>query len=276
MPLSTCPDHNALAPVLVMDSGVGGLSIAHHIRQRCARHPLLYLADNGAFPYGDKEEGWLVDRVVTLALTLIRRYPVRLLVLGCNTASTVVLPALRDALAIPVVGVVPAIKPAALASRTAHIGLLATPGTVKRTYTDRLIDAHAPHCRVTRVGSTDVVQLAEDKLAGRGVDLQRLQAAVAPLFDQPDLDTVVLGCTHFPLLLDELQQIQPREIRWVDSGAAVSRRVAELIDYQPRLNDDLAAIGQDTAFVTAPVLAGSQLAVSFARSGFNSVEQLGL
>lgn len=272
-----------------MDSGVGGLSIAEHIRKTCPDSPLLYLADNGAFPYGDKDEGWLVERVVKLAQTLVAQYPVQLLVLGCNTASTVVLPALREVLSIPVVGVVPAIKPAAALSQSGHIGLLATPGTVSRSYTNQLISDHAPHCEVTRVGSTEVVRLAEEKLAGKRVDLSRLQQAVAPLFESESLDTVVLGCTHFPLLLNELIKIQPRPIRWVDSGAAIARRVAMLLSQellpqnlplQNPFQQKLSWVSQagegsmcagNIVFLTRDVPHNSALVRSFSRRGFDQL-----
>lgn len=272
--LSECND---TAPILVMDSGVGGLSIAEHIRKTCPVTPLYYLADNAAFPYGDKAEAWLVERVVQLAEALVARYPIQLLVLGCNTASTVVLPALRQRLTIPVVGVVPAIKPAAALTHSSHIGLLATPGTVNRRYTDQLIDDHAPHCQITRVGSTEVVRLAEDKLAGQPVDLARLQQAVAPLFDAPTLDTVVLGCTHFPLLREELQQIQPRPIRWVDSGAAIARRVSALLHPEgtPEVpNRAGACLPPNRAFLTAEVAEDSPLRRSFCNRGFSRISLL--
>ncbi len=253
---------------------MGGLSIADHIRKICPDTPLFYLADNDAFPYGDKDENWLVERVVTLAQALVDQYPIQLLVLGCNTASTVVLPALRDMLDIPVVGVVPAIKPAAALSRTAHIGLLATPGTISRSYTHQLICDHAPHCQVTRVGSTEVVRLAEEKLEGKGVDLNRLQQAVAPLFEAESLDTVVLGCTHFPLLLDELKQVQPRQIHWVDSGAAIARRVAMLLSQNEAQRggaDSQVWTESSVVFLTREVSPDSALIRSFNRSGFDQL-----
>lgn len=256
---------------------MGGLSIAEHIRKTCPDTPLFYLADNGAFPYGDKDENWLVARVVQLAETLVSQYPIQLLVLGCNTASTVVLPALREALSIPVVGVVPAIKPAAALSHSAHIGLLATPGTVSRSYTNQLISDHAPHCEVTRVGSTEVVRIAEEKLEGKSVDLNRLQQAVAPLFETESLDTVVLGCTHFPLLLDELKEIQPRPVRWVDSGAAIARRVAMLLS-QSGANSaspkTQVPAENNIVFLTREVSSDSALMRSFNRSGFDQLRIL--
>ncbi|OPX56669.1 glutamate racemase [Oceanospirillum multiglobuliferum] len=255
-------------PILVMDSGVGGLSIVQEIQRLSPERSVLYLADNAAFPYGDKSESWLVERVVALALALVHRYPIQLMVLGCNTASTVVLPALRAALNIPVVGVVPAIKPAAYLSKTKHIGLLATPGTVTRSYTDQLITNHAEHCQVSRLGTTEVVKLAEDKLAGRAVDLDRLLQAVQPLFQVSSIDTIVLGCTHFPLLKAELEQISPRPITWVDSGSAIARRVEELLS-SATLQKHKA---QHKALLTAEVTLGSQLYQSLNQLGFDEVE----
>lgn len=263
----TSSDQSLDAPILVMDSGVGGLSIVQEIRRLNPSHSVLYLADNAAFPYGDKTEAWLVERVVALALALVQRYPIQLMVLGCNTASTVVLPALRAALQIPVVGVVPAIKPAAHLSKTKQIGLLATPGTVTRSYTDQLIADYAEHCQVSRLGSTEVVKLAEDKLAGRSVDLDRLRHAVQPLFQVPNLDTIVLGCTHFPLLRAEFEQISPRPITWVDSGAAIARRVAQLLPVMIGGHDQV----QHQALLTAPVPSDSQLTGSLMQLGFHQV-----
>lgn len=160
------------------------------------------------------------------ALQARRQQPFSMIVIACNTASTLVLPALREVFHIPVVGVVPAIKPAAQLSRTGHIGLLATPGTVNRPYTELLITEHAAHCQVTRLGTTELV---EHKLAGDSVDMGRLAKAVAPLLANERIDTIVLGCTHFPWLKDELRAISPRPIQWVDSGSAIARQVETLL-----------------------------------------------
>ena len=249
--------------VLVMDSGVGGLSVAQHIQALRPDLSLLYLADNGALPYGNKSEAWLNHRVATLVQRVAQEYPLQLVVVACNTASTLVLPALRASQSVPVVGVVPAIKPAAALSETRHIGLLATPGTVQRSYTDQLVNEFAEGCRVSRLGTTDLVSLAEDKLAGKAVDLQRLAQAVAPLFAQQDLDTLVLGCTHFPLLVPELEQIAPRKINWVDSGQAIARRVDALL---PQISSSEHMPHQ--AILTAEVDQTSTLLTSLSRLGF--------
>ena len=220
------------APILVLDSGVGGLSVVAEIQRRCPGLPIRYLADNAALPYGDKSESWLVERVIRLVTEVCRDQPIRMIVVACNTASTVVLPALRDQFDIPVVGVVPAIKPAAKLSRSKHIGLLATLGTVKRKYTRELIRQFAADCKINLVGTTVLVTQAERKLAGLPVQMEALQTAMQPLFEVNTLDTIVLGCTHFPLLREELQQITPRNIEWVDSGNAIARRVEQLVMHE--------------------------------------------
>jgi len=218
---------------IVFDSGVGGLSVFDCISAALPTVRLVYAADNAYFPFGTKEEAALVARVRTLLTELSHRLRPELIVIACNTASTVALPAVRDALSVPVVGTVPAIKPAAQTSVSRVIGLLGTPGTVKRHYTQALIDEFAPDCTVLRHGSTELVELAEQKLRGEPIAPAAIERSLAGLFGQPGgerIDTVVLACTHFPLLAEELAAGAPRQLRWIDSGAAIARRVASLFD----------------------------------------------
>jgi glutamate racemase len=149
-------------------------------------------------------------------------------VIACNTASTIALPAVRAALDLPVVGTVPAIKPAAARSRTRTIGVLGTDATVRQAYVDDLAARFAADCRVVRHGSGALVALAEAKLAGAPPDRAALAAAVAPLRAVEALDTVVLACTHFPLLADELGALFGPGVALVDGGAGIARRVAHL------------------------------------------------
>jgi len=221
-----------MASAIVFDSGVGGLSVFDRIAGVLPNLRLLYVADNAYFPYGTKEEAALVARVRDLLAELAERLHPDLIVVACNTASTVAFPAVRDALAVPIVGTVPAIKPAAQTSVTRVIGLLGTPGTVRRQYTKTLIDEFAPDCTVLRHGSTDLVELAERKLRGESIDPTAIKRDLAGLFDQPGgerIDAVVLACTHFPLLADELAASARPQLRWIDSGAAIARRVASLL-----------------------------------------------
>ena len=222
-----------MATAIVFDSGVGGLSVFDCIAAALPDLRLLYVADNAYFPFGTKEETALVARVRLLLTELARRLHPDLIVIACNTASTIALPAVRAALSVPIVGTVPAIKPAAQVSVTRVIGLLGTPGTVRRQYTQALIDEFAADCTVLRHGSAELVELAERKLRGEPVAPAAVRQALAGLIDQPSgdrLDTVVLACTHFPLLVAELTAAAPRPLRWIDSGEAIARRVAALLD----------------------------------------------
>ena len=214
--------------ILIFDSGVGGLSIYQEIRSLLPAARYVYASDNEAFPYGTKPEETVVSRVSVVLNRLTERFHPEVMVIACNTASTVALPKIRSQITIPVVGVVPAVKPAAQVSRSRVIGLLATPGTIKRTYTQNLIDEFAADCTVIRIGSSELVEMAEDKLRGRSVDKKKIQDIISPLFEGEDgarLDTVVLGCTHFPLLKTELESVAPRRVTWMDSGRAIARRV---------------------------------------------------
>ena len=215
--------------ILVFDSGVGGLSVLTEIRARIPYCELVYACDNAAFPYGTKGEQELVERVDTVLRKLIHDIVPDIVVVACNTASTVALPRIRAHFRNPVVGVVPAIKPAALSSRNRVIGLLATPGTVARPYTQRLIDNFASHCTIHRLGTRRLVEIAEDKLRKKAPDLEEIRDIISPLFADPDLDTIVLACTHFPLLRAELAAAAPRAVQWVDSGEAIARRVLDLL-----------------------------------------------
>ena len=219
--------------VLFFDSGMGGLTVMAAVKARCPQLEYAYLFDNAAFPYGDKSEDFLIDRVDLLLKEGYSRLKPDLIVVACNTASTVVLPVLRHDLPVPIVGVVPAIKPAAKLSRRGIIGLLATPGTVKRAYTDHLIAQFAADVKVLRLGTTELVEEAERKLQGQTVNMKRLTAVLKPWTDlQEDLkpDMAVLGCTHFPLLKDEIGQILGQKCTLIDSGDAIARRVESLLD----------------------------------------------
>ena len=218
--------------ILVFDSGLGGLSVAREVHHLLPQVQLIYFGDTAFFPYGSKPEEVLIERVLAQISRLELTTSPDLIVLACNTASTLVLPQLRAQTATPVVGVVPAIKPAAAHSQSGVIGLLATPGTVQRDYTASLIAEHAGHCRVVAVGSTELVLLAEGKLRGRPPSRRALSAILQPFLEHPkhsELDTMVLACTHFPLLTDELAEAYGRPVRWVDSGAAIAQRVASLL-----------------------------------------------
>jgi len=222
-----------MSRVVIFDSGVGGLSIYQEVIRQCPNNDYLYVSDNQAFPYGTKDPQTLIERVTCVVQRIAEHYAPDLLIVACNTASTVVLPTLRAMHGFGIIGVVPAIKPAAQLSKSKHIGLLATPATIARAYTDKLIEQFANDCEVTRVGSSQLVEIAEDKLYGRPVDNKKIETIIRPILNNENMDTLVLACTHFPLLENEISEItnrHSRDIRLVDSRDGIARRVSQLTE----------------------------------------------
>lgn len=223
----------SLSHVLVFDSGVGGLSICQQIIATSVPIKLTYLSDNAGFPYGEKQAAEVIQRASEVIYKAYLRFRPDIVVIACNTASTVVLPTLRAQLPIPVVGVVPAIKTAAQQSLTKTFGLLATPATVSRVYTAQLIAEHANDCSVISVGSSELVIETEQLLYGKPLDLNVLKNIICQFEQHPkaaSIDTIILGCTHFPLVKAQLQTLRS-DWQWIDSGTAISARVASLLGH---------------------------------------------
>src|SRR5579884_498863 len=226
---------DANAPILFFDSGVGGFSVLRPTRALLPNAPIVYAADNAGFPYGKRTEADLASRVPALLGRLVERFHPRIAVIACNTASTIALEHVRSALDLPVVGTVPAIKPAAELSKSRVIGVLGTEATVRQPYVDDLAAKFAPDCIIIRHGSPELVELAEAKLGGEDISLDAVKIAARPMFRAPDgdrIDTVVLACTHFPLLTDELTAAFPH-VHYVDGGPGIARRIAYLTTGQP-------------------------------------------
>ncbi len=222
------------APLLFFDSGVGGLSVLGPTRALLPNAPIVYAADSAAFPYGKRTEAELATRVPALLGRLVERFRPRLAVIACNTASTIALDHARAALDIPVVGTVPAIKPAAELSKSRVIGVLGTEATVRQPYVDDLAARFAADCAVIRHGSPELVELAEAKLAGEQISVEDVRVAIAPMTEQPEgekMDVMVLACTHFPLLAEEIAAAFPA-IAQVDGGPGIARRIAYLTQGQ--------------------------------------------
>lgn len=222
------------APILLFDSGVGGLTVLAELRQLLPDAPVIYAADTAGLPYGDKTEAEIAARVAGLLGVLSERYKPRLACIACNTASTIALGMVRDVLAIPIVGTVPAIKPAAALTRTGTIGLLGTEATIRQGYVDRLEAQFASGKRLVRHAAPALVAAAEAKLRGEPADPATIAAAVAGLIDRAgaELDTVVLACTHFPLLAAELRAVLGANVRFVDGAAGIARRIVHLTEGQ--------------------------------------------
>ncbi|PZO75206.1 MAG: glutamate racemase [Sphingomonas hengshuiensis] len=220
----------ATQPILFFDSGVGGLSVVDPTRALLPTAPIVYAADSAGFPYGTRTEDEIAARVPALLGRLVERYRPRLVVIACNTASTIALPVVRAALDVPVVGTVPAIRVAAQASTTRVIGVLGTEATVRQPYVDDLAARFAADCTVLRHGSAALVELAEAALAGTPPPAGAVAAELAGLFDQPGgdrIDVIVNACTHFPLLADAMRALSPH-IAFVDGGPGIARRIVSL------------------------------------------------
>ena len=220
--------------ILVFDSGLGGLTVLREVvRARDDAH-YLYVADDAFFPYGHHSEEEIVSRVVPLIGELISAHRPDLVVIACNTASTLVMPYLRERYSLPFVGTVPAIKPACAASKTKRVSVLGTRGTVQREYTRGLIRDFAQGCEVTLIGSAELAALAETALSGGAVSDEAILAELEPCFvgagdASKRTDTIVLACTHYPLLLDRLNRLAPWPVDWIDPAPAIARRVVNLL-----------------------------------------------
>jgi glutamate racemase len=263
---------DAASPLLVFDSGIGGLSVLDAIGRALPTAPIVYVADSGGFPYGTKTETEIAARVPALLGRLVERYRPRLVVIACNTASTIALAAVRSALDLPIVGTVPAIKPAALASVTRTIGVLGTDATVRQPYVDRLAAEFAADCTVIRHGSARLVDLAETALRGDPGDPADYRAVMHGLFGRPGgdaIDTVVLACTHFPLVADRLAAASPRRTMFVDGAGGIARRVGVLTRGQAWPG----ARGTGTAVFTSDIDV-APLAPALARRGLSRIERL--
>lgn len=220
-------------PVLMFDSGIGGLTVLREARVLMPDRRFVYIADDAGFPYGDWEEGALKERIVELFGRLIEEHDPELAVIACNTASTLVLSELRAAYPqTPFVGTVPAIKPAAERTRSGLVSVLATPGTVKRAYTRDLIQSFGAQCHVRLVGSQNLARMAEAHIRGEKIDSEALREEIAPCFVEMDgkrTDIVVLACTHYPFLANVFRQFAPWPVDWLDPAEAISRRALSLL-----------------------------------------------
>jgi glutamate racemase len=222
--------------ILVFDSGLGGLTVFREVAAVRPDARFIYVADDAAFPYGDLDEDALIARVTAVLGDAIARHAPDLVVVACNTASTLALAALRARFTVPFVGTVPAIKPACAQSQSKRVAVLGTQATVSREYTRALIREFAAGCDVVLVGSPHLAGYAEAELAGNPVADAAIKAEIAPCFVDADgqrTDTVVLACTHYPLLTARFKANAPWPVEWLDPAPAIARRVADLLHDRP-------------------------------------------
>jgi len=241
--------------ILVFDSGIGGLSVLREARLLMHEEQFVYVGDDAGFPYGDWEETALTDRMVGLFNTLMDRFRPRLAIVACNTASTLIMPALRERFSIPFVGIVPAIKPAAERTASGLITVLATPGTVSRPYTRNLISQFASQCEVKLVGATQLARMAEEHMQLKEIDTQLLKEEIRPCFVQRGhrkTDIVTLGCTHYPFLVNEMRKLAPWPVDWLDPAHAVAQQARRLLEKAgDEIIEEGASVEGDLAIMTS-------------------------
>ena len=263
---------NPASPILIFDSGVGGLTVLDAARALLPAAPIIYAADNAGLPYGTKTEAQIAARVSGLLGRMTERFRPRLVCIACNTASTIALGMVREVLEVPIVGTVPAIKPAAALTSTGVIGLLGTEATIRQGYVDRLEAEFAADKILLRHAAPELVAAAEARLRGEPVDPAVFARAAHGLRAQPggeQIDTVVLACTHFPLLLPELTAAFGPEVRFVDGADGIARRIAFLTHGQP-----FARTSTDFALFTRDDPANALLAPALAARGLTRSEML--
>lgn len=220
--------------VLIFDSGLGGTTVLQELQKSLNHCSYSYALDNAAFPYGEQTDGFLLRRSTQLFQQLIHQDKPDIVVIACNTASTLFLDSLRQQFPnVDFIGVVPAIKPAAQLSANKTIALLATPATIVRPYIDDLHQQFAKDCQLIRLAHKDLAVLAEEKIRFN----RSVQAAITAIVNElqqqyktDDIDTIVLGCTHYPVILNELQNAWGKRVHWIDSGQAIARRARQLIE----------------------------------------------
>ncbi len=256
--------------LLVFDSGIGGLGVAEQIRHLQPGAGLTYLMDNCFYPYGEKPDEMLIERILQIIGAGMEAARPDAIVIACNTASTIALATLRENFSLPFIGCVPPIKPAAAASRSKNIGLLATPATIRRPYLQDLIETFAGDCIVHSLGTPLLADFAEQKFRGFAVNLPQLEAAIAPLFAQSaEIDAIALGCTHYSFLLPEFLCLHP-QISWFDPALAVARQVQKITSTLA----DAGNAGTETFLTTAAFPDHDIMAPRLAAYGFRAIKRL--
>ena len=258
---------DAPATVLIFDSGLGGLTVFREVAKVRPDARYVYLADDACFPYGNQLEDVLIARVTDVIGKAIAQHAPDLVVVACNTASTLALSELRARYSVPFVGTVPAIKPACAQSQSKRVAVLGTQATVSREYTRALIREFATGCDVALVGSSHLASYAEAELAGTPVADDSIKAEIAGCFVDAEnrrTDTVVLACTHYPLLLERFRELAPWPVEWLDPAPAIARRVADLM----RNRQPAASAPPPRIVFTSGRLPSPMLAAALSKYGF--------
>ncbi|MFL0354176.1 glutamate racemase [Xanthomarina sp. GH4-25] len=221
-------------PIGIFDSGVGGTSIWRELKLLLPHENTLYLADSKNAPYGEKTK----DEIVALSkknIDLLLSKDSKLIVVACNTATTNAIAILRDSYSIPIIGIEPAIKPAALQTKTKAIGILATKGTLSSRLFHDTSDLYTNGIKVIEQVGEGLVQLIESGKINSEEMSSLLKVYIEPMLDA-NIDYLVLGCTHYPYLMPQLLEILPKHIKIIDSGEAVAKQTLSVLKQNQILN----------------------------------------
>ncbi|PPI88017.1 glutamate racemase [Candidatus Pantoea edessiphila] len=258
--------------ILIFDSGIGGLSVYNEIKKQFPNIHYIYIFDNAGFPYGNKEQLFIIKRIINIFEKIVSIFSISLAIIACNTASIISLFELRKRYVFPIIGLVPAIKPSVKITKNGIIGLLATHNTITSMYVNKLIYKFAKNCIILKIQSSKLVYLAEEKFIGKKIFLKDLQYVINPWLKQSQKpDTVILGCTHFVLLRDELQKVLPSNTYLIDSNIAIANRVSYLLKYT------LIKIGylkENIAFCTCINSKSIQISLTLKKYGFPILQEL--
>lgn len=242
-------------PVLFFDSGIGGLTVLREARILISEVQFIYVADDAGFPYGNWEENVLKERILKIFTNLLTRYNPTVCVIACNTVSTLMMADLRQNFPyVLFVGTVPAIKSAAEQTKSGFISVLATPGTIKRAYTNELINSFAGQCHVRLVGSEKLAGFAEDYLRGKSIDSEELRKEILPCFVKKNgkyTDVIVLACTHYPFLINFFHEQALWTVEWIDPAKAIAKHIRSLLPLSEKISQKSIKKYQDFALLTS-------------------------
>ena len=215
------------APVGVMDSGVGGLTVLKHLTRQLPHEHFIYFADSAYAPYGNQSAVKIQQRCFTIADELIAQ-GAKALVVACNTATAAAISTMRDHFPLPIIGMEPADKPAAAASKNSVIGVLATTGTLKSAQFAALLEHYGNGVQVVTQACVGLVECIEQGLLDDQQTINLLETYCQPLI-AAGADTIVLGCTHYPFVRSHIQEIVGPDVTLIDTGAAVAKRLQQIL-----------------------------------------------
>lgn len=221
-------------PIGIFDSGIGGTSIWREINRLLPNESMIYLADSRNAPYGEKSPEQILELSIKNMELLIKQGS-KLIVVACNTATTNAIKELRAAYDLPIIGIEPAIKTAALNSRTRKVGVLATKGTLASSLFHNTSDNHAHGIQILEQEGTGLVELIENGELNSPKTKALLERYLMPMLKE-GIDQLVLGCTHYPYLIPLLKEILPPEIKILDSGEGVARQTRNVLQNHDLLN----------------------------------------